>query len=279
MTFFPLSDHFKLQTISVMIESDFFKRSRPDFRRLEAFGFRNHNGAYEYSEVLPDGQFRAELRVTEDGAVTGKVIDLETNEEYLPIRLKDPHGSFSATVREMYLAFLAKVDHACFVPVHFMFDQSNRMEARISSEFGVEAEFPWEKYPGNGTFKCQANGKWFAAILTVEYGKLSASECSSDRAGGSENIVHDEDELVEVINLKANSDEIPELIKLPGIYPAWHMNKKHWISAILDDTLSDVQVFDLIRGSHDLVARRNPSIVKSTGAWMIPSNPKVYQLL
>lgn len=52
-------------------------------------------------QVLKQRLFRFDsclmLRVTEDGAVIGKVIDLETNEEYLPIRLKDPHGSFSAT--------------------------------------------------------------------------------------------------------------------------------------------------------------------------------------
>ena len=137
-----------------MLESDFFKRSRPDFRKLEAFGFQcasgnNDNGhIYTYSEELPDGQFRAELSVSEDGGIIGRVIDLETNEEYLPIRVENQIGSFSGTVREMYLEFLATIDRACFVPVHFMFDQANRAEAWISREYGVDVEFPWEKYPG-----------------------------------------------------------------------------------------------------------------------------------
>ena len=62
-----------------MLESDFFKRSRPDFRKLEAFGFRLVSGGndnkrtYTYSEALPDGQFLAELCVSEDGSITGRV--------------------------------------------------------------------------------------------------------------------------------------------------------------------------------------------------------------
>ncbi len=270
-----------------MLESDFFKRSRPDFRKLEAFGFQrtsgnNDNGhIYTYSEELPDGQFRAELSVSEDGGIIGRVIDLETNEEYLPIRVENQIGSFSGNVREMYLEFLAKIDCACFVPVHFMFDQANRTEAWINREYGVDVEFPWEKYPGNGTFKCSENGKWFAALLTVEFGKLASGADEADaNADGSETatLKHDEEEIVEVINLKADPEKIPALTKIPGVHPAWHMNKKHWISVILDDTLTDAQAFDLIRESYRLVSDGKPTKVKSTGAWMIPSNPKIYDV-
>ena len=253
-----------------MLESDFFKRSRPDYRRLETFGFRNNNGTFEYSEVLPDEQFRAEFSVTANGEVRGRVIDLETGDEYLPLRFENQIGSFSGNVREMYLEFLGKIEGACFLPVHFIFDQSNRMEARIDEEYNARAEFPWDKYPGNGTFKCSENGKWFAALLTVEFGKLTGDAGTTNP--------HDEDETVEVINLKADPDEIPALVKRPGVYPAYHMNKKHWISVLLDDTLADEQVFRLIRESYRLASEGKGSKVKSTGAWMIPSNPKIYDV-
>ena len=253
-----------------MLESDFFKRSRPDFRRLEAYGFRNNNGTYEYSEDLPDGQFRAEFSVTESSEIKGRVIDLETGDEYLPLRLENQIGGFSGHVREMYQEFLGRINQACFVPVHFIFDQSNRIEARIDREYGVRAEFPWDKYPGNGTFKCTENGKWFAALLTVEFGKLIDG-------GGSAN-PHDEDETIEVINHKAKPDEILQLVKTPGIYPAYHMNKTHWISVLLDDTLTDDQVFALLRKSYRLASEGKGTKVRSTGAWMIPSNPKIYDV-
>lgn len=245
------------------IETDFFKRSRPDFPSLEACGFNRKNKVYEYRENFLKDQFCAELQITEGGTIRGKVIDLETGEEYLPIRVQNQVGEFVGTVREAYLELLGKLEDACFVPVHFVYDQANRMETWIYGQYGARVEFPWEKYPGNGTFKCNSNDKWFAALLTVERGKLTGT---------------DEDEIVEVMNLKADPDEIPELTKKPGVFRAWHMNKKHWISVLLDDTLDDEAVMALIRSSFQLVAKGKGKKVSATGAWVIPSNPKIYNV-
>ena len=257
-----------------MITEEFFNRSRPDFTKLAAFGFRETDGVLRYAETLPGDQFRAELDVAEDGQVRGRIIDLDMGEEYLPIRIEGQIGGFVGNVREMYLAFLERVRDACFVPVSFIFDQSNRIEGWIHRRYGVSAEFPWDKYPGNGTFKCKSNGKWFAALLTVEYGKLGA---------GAKSVTHDDDETVEVINLKAAPEDIPELTKHRGVFPAYHMNKKHWISVILDDTLDDAAVTELVRASHDLVAggkgrAAGGSGPRAAGVWMIPSNPAYYNV-
>ena len=264
-----------------MLEHDIFKRSRPDYRKLEAFGFKKEKGIFTYGELLPDRQFRAELTVTEEGVVSGRVIDLDTNEEYLPIKIENQIGGFVGNIREMYTAFLERVNDECFVPVNFMNDQANRIETLVYRDYDVAPEFPWEKYAGNGTFKCKGNDKWFAAILTVEFGKLQhAPDNGKSSASDSdmEPMKHDEEEVVECINLKAVPEEIPELTTHPGIYQAYHMNKKHWISVILDDTLTDEQVLALIRQSHDLVSTAKGTKIKGTGAWMIPSNPAVYDV-
>lgn len=254
------------------IESEYFKRRRPDFQRLEEFGFQRADGAFSYGEPLPGGQFRGELVITDRGEVSGRVIDLDTGEEYLPIRLVHQVGGFVGNVREDYLAFLAKIDEACFTPVHFMSNQANRIEGLMFHAFGASPAFPWEKYPGNGTFKCENNQKWFAAILTVAFGKLQAAGDQGD-AGR-----HDAEEIVEAINLKARPEEIGQLTQEPGIYPAWHMNKKHWISVILDETVSDERVMELVRESHRLAGEGSVKKAAGSGAWMIPSNPAVYDV-
>ena len=61
---------------------------------------------------------------------------------------------------------------------------------------------------------------------------------------------------VEVINLKLDKNEIPELIKKDGIFPAWHMNKKYWVSITLDDTLSDEEVMEYINISHNFAIQK-----------------------
>ena len=40
-----------------------------------------------------------------------------------------------------------------------------------------------------------------------------------------------------------------------GVRPAYHMNKKSWISVVLDDTLSDEQVFSLIEKSFEIISK------------------------
>lgn len=40
---------------------------------------------------------------------------------------------------------------------------------------------------------------------------------------------------------------------LNGIYPSYHLSKKSWISIILDDTLSDKEIMNLVDLSYDNV--------------------------
>ena len=55
---------------------------------------------------------------------------------------------------------------------------------------------------------------------------------------------------MEIVNVKLAPDTIQELLKENGFFPAYHMNKKSWITIVLDDTVSDKVLFDLVQQSH-----------------------------
>lgn len=55
-----------------------------------------------------------------------------------------------------------------------------------------------------------------------------------------------------IINLKIDGTKRDELHKIDGIYPAFHMNHKTWISVVLDDTIRDEKVMELVTCSFDL---------------------------
>jgi predicted DNA-binding protein (MmcQ/YjbR family) len=59
-----------------------------------------------------------------------------------------------------------------------------------------------------------------------------------------------EDEEIEVINVKLKADKIATLLLKPGFYPAYHMNKKNWITISLDNTLKDEEIMNYIIESH-----------------------------
>lgn len=54
--------------------------------------------------------------------------------------------------------------------------------------------------------------------------------------------------------MKQDFQKIPDLLKKKGFYPAYHMNKKNWVTIILDDTLSDTEIMQYVKTSYRLIA-------------------------
>lgn len=46
----------------------------------------------------------------------------------------------------------------------------------------------------------------------------------------------------------------------PAVVPAYHMNKRHWVSMILDGTLEDALIMRLIQDSYGLTAPKRRTI-------------------
>ncbi|QQL46153.1 MmcQ/YjbR family DNA-binding protein [Sulfuriroseicoccus oceanibius] len=67
------------------------------------------------------------------------------------------------------------------------------------------------------------------------------------------------------INLKCDPDRAVTLRdQFDAITPGYHMNKKHWNTVILDHSLPDSLITDLIRHSYDLVVAGLPKKVRAT---------------
>ena len=67
----------------------------------------------------------------------------------------------------------------------------------------------------------------------------------------------EKDGIVDVINLKNIPEMIGGLRKEEGILPAYHMNKEHWITVLLDGTVDKEEIFDLIDISFELTMKKH----------------------
>ena len=66
-----------------------------------------------------------------------------------------------------------------------------------------------------------------------------------------------EDETPLRMNLKCDPDDALALRKqYEGILPGYHMNKKHWNTLVLDGSLPERLVHELIDHSYDLVVKK-----------------------
>lgn len=217
------------------IEQEVFKRVFFDFKKLETYGFRKEGAEYRYSKIFMD-IFRADIIIDENQVITGKIYDLSFGEEYTNFRRGDLLGEFANKVKEQYISILNDIAIKCSEKRNFITKQANRIAAQIFLIYGDEPEFAWESSPGFGIFRNANNQKWYGLIMNIDKSKL-------DKNSSGE---------IEAINVKLDSQRILDLLNKPGFYPAYHMNKKHWLSIILDDTLSDQEILTYIKESHSL---------------------------
>ena len=216
------------------IEEDIFKRYSADFKSLVQYGFEHEDNCYICEKYFHDKNFKAVITITENGNVSGKVFDLENNDEFLPLRLKNSEGSFAGEIRAEYEKILVEIREKCFEEKYFVYTQSNRITSLIIKRYGNEPEFLWKTFPGCGVFRNPETKKWYAGILDVDRSKLQ-----KDRKG-----------FIEVIDLRLDSERAKEVSSKPNFYPGYHMNKKYWISVILDDSVADEKIMELIEESH-----------------------------
>jgi len=215
-------------------EDDFFKKFVPVYEKLLDYGFILNENSYIYNKLFKNNEFRAEISITSDGQISGTVFDLANDEEYIPLKLKYSEGSFVGEVRTEYENILTEIRDNCFVEKYFLTPQANRLAELIFKSYNDKPAFMWDSYPTFGVFKNPKNNKWYGLIMNIDFSKI-------DKPKKGE---------VEVINIKLDTKEIENLLKQKGFYPAWHMNKKYWITITLNETLSDEEIMKYVEKSH-----------------------------
>ncbi|WP_156021210.1 MmcQ/YjbR family DNA-binding protein [Streptococcus ruminantium] len=230
---------------------------------LLPFGFTFSDNRYTYREFFMDGQFEAVVEVDEAGQLSSLVWDCEMKEVYTAHQVTAPAGAFVHQVREGYQAILTRVVETCCIALPFSKDQTNRIAQLIKEQWGDLPDYPFAKLPSYGAFRHPNNNKWYALVSQIPRDKLDGS--------GSQ-------EEVEIVNLKVDAREIAELLSQSGIYPAYHMSKKSWVSVLLDGTVEDQTIFALLEKSRDLVGPKSYKAEEGPDYWVIPANPKVYDI-
>lgn len=217
----------------IRIEDEIFLKKKFDFEKLKEFGFCFENNTYIYSEDFMDGDFKAVIEISD--VLKGKVIDNNSNEEYMPLRIESFDGEYVCKVREAYKSILKRIADICCTNVFFAFEQANRITNQIYETYGIKPDFPWND--DNGVFRHLDTRKWFSLIMYVSIDAL---------------LKNGDGHMLNIINVKIDTSKRDELYEIKGIYPAFHMNHKMWVSIALDETISDDKIMKLIQCSFDL---------------------------
>ena len=101
------------------------------------------------------------------------------------------------------------------------------------AEYGTEPDYPFDGDFETAVLRHEQSRKWYAIVMRV-----------SRRKFGLEG-----DERVEVVNLKRPVELMDAFGQEDGVYPAYHMNKAHWVSVLLSDVPREVLTL-LLRASY-----------------------------
>lgn len=218
-----------------MFEELFVKR-KANFERIVDYGFVSSNDQFVYTTNILDNTFELCVFIDDKGNVATRLFEIDTDEEYVLYKT-DAQGSFVGSVRLAIAKILQDISNKCFDSMGFRSEYTEKAVRYVKDKYDRDLEFLWDDTPDSGIWRRADNNKWFGIIQAIPKKKLD---------GKSE-------EIVEIINLKGKPETIASIVDGKRFYPAWHMNKKHWYTVILDGSVDLEEIVEGIDTSYLLV--------------------------
>jgi len=100
----------------------------------------------------------------------------------------------------------------------------------VKNKYQTLPDYPWRSHPSYAVLRHTGHRKWYGVVMSVARNKLGLPG----------------DGRIDVMNLKCRPELIGALRLAPGFLPAYHMNKEHWLTVVLDGSVSEEEIFDLI---------------------------------
>ena len=200
--------------------------------QLKGFGFKEEAEKLIYRQEILDMSFLIEI-VFVDSQLLVEVYDLEFDEVFSLYSVDSAVGETVQNIREHVENLLGTILGLA--------DQSGKISSEVidyCNKYGGNHVNPFKKHLDILAFVNEKN-KWYALLSDVEYNKLNKNTDITTK--------------VKILNVKYPTDNILDIIDNQNIFPAYHMNKKHWISIVLDKNIKLETIKELIDISYSLV--------------------------
>ena len=201
--------------------------------QLKGFGFKEEADKLVYKKEILDSNFLIEI-VFANNQLTIEVYDLEFDEIYSLFSVDSAVGETVQNIIESVEKILSSILGLA--------DKSEKISSEVidycNNKYGENHVNPFKKHPDILAFVNEKN-KWYALFSDVDYNKLNKNTDITTK--------------VKILNVKYPTDKILEIIDNKNIFPAYHMNKKHWISIVLDKNIKLETIKELIDISYSLV--------------------------
>ena len=167
----------------------------------------------------------------------------DVNERYQLFDIPTTSSSIAQALRE-------EASEVAFQWMHP--EQSDIKEARQKwTKWMIENIVPYHGNPFEKTeamgFMVEDKGKWYGLMMEVPLQKLEVASKANAL----------------VLNVKIHPEDKERLVATDGIFEAYHMNKKHWISIALNVCTDDALIKECIYTSYKCVTKKDNSLLST----------------
>lgn len=223
-----------------------FSHIKLDISKAIKYGFKYKDSSYFLDEMILENEFILHLNLNFDGLLSYQVIEKESGEEYLLYKVASAQGEFVNNLRFIIESRIEQVIEQCQGERGFSSPMTKMICEYIKRKYNEDLLYLWKNDFDDAVFRHLENGVWYGVIMRISKRKLGL----------------DSDELIEVLDLKNKPAIIQKIIDNKCFFPAYHMNKKHWVTFILDNRTSLETIFKLIDESYQLTIDKKKGVFK-----------------
>lgn len=199
--------------------------------KLLALGFQRQLNGYVHSFSLHHDEYTCQIHITNE-LLSVAVFDNADGEEFLPFYIKCQNGAHVSRIRAEVDAIIESLLSECFVKC----DVKGELLAYAKENLHTIPVYPWEGLK-HCVLKSTKKQKWYAIFMNIPYETLGLKQQGN----------------VDIVNVKAEPEQIVQLIDRQRYFPAYHMNKKYWITILLDRNTPVDKVKEMLQYSYTLV--------------------------
>lgn len=139
--------------------------------------------------------------------------------------------------------------------------QRDKVLVYAEKTYGTKPEYLWARFPGYAVLRHTVGTKWYGIIMDIPAEKLNLKSR----------------ERIDILEIKCDPVIEGMLRQRKGILPAYHMKKGSWLTVLLDGTLTDEEVFELLDLSFDCTSSKSGKGRRIT-EWIVPANTKYFDI-
>ena len=217
----------------IVVEMDFakaFENYSLNEDGLKADGFIFDGQEWKKTYPLVNVELEAHITLKSDCPPGVQVFDPFNETPYTVYRSDSATGSFVGQVRQDLEDLLVSIRDKHFIwKPSLSTSQADEVIHWVFQEFNENPDYPFSEKL-TYVLRVSKNQKWYALFMDLPLSKIGL----------------DSDKNTIILNLRIEEND---RINYPFIFPAYHMNKKHWCSVPLDGRMDTDLLLELVQKS------------------------------